>query len=150
VLHPIDLCEHLLLYLTGTGIASQETAISGSCLQNLAGISNSIWVWWLFMGWIPGWGSHWMVLPSISALNIVSVTPSMGILLPLLRRNEVSTLWSSLFLSFMSFANFILGILCFWANIHLSVNAYHMCSFVIGLPHSGLYPPDPSICLRIS
>jgi hypothetical protein len=29
------------------------------------------------------------------------------------------------------------GILSFWANIHLSVTAYHVCSFVIGFPHSG-------------
>jgi hypothetical protein len=36
-----------------------------------------------------------MVLPSVLALNFVSVTPSMGILFPILRRNEVSTLWSS-------------------------------------------------------
>jgi hypothetical protein len=43
-----------------------------------------------------------------------------------------------------------LGILSFWANIHLSVSAYHVCSFVIELPHSGLYPPDASICLGIS
>ena len=42
--HPIDDCEHSLLYLPGTGIASQETAISGSCQQNLAGICNSVWV----------------------------------------------------------------------------------------------------------
>jgi hypothetical protein len=76
----IDDCEHPLLYLSGTGIASQETVISGSCQQNLAGICNSVWVWWLFMGWISKWGSLWMVLPSISALNFVSVTPSMGIL----------------------------------------------------------------------
>jgi hypothetical protein len=33
--HPIDDCEHPLLYLPGTAIASQETAISGSCQQNL-------------------------------------------------------------------------------------------------------------------
>jgi hypothetical protein len=69
------------------------------------------------MGWIPGWGNLWMVFPSISDLNFVSVTPSMGILFPHLRRNEVSTLWSSLFLSFMCFANCILDILSFWANI---------------------------------
>jgi hypothetical protein len=37
VFHPINDCEHLLLYLPGTGIASQETAISGSFQQNLAG-----------------------------------------------------------------------------------------------------------------
>ena len=61
-----------------------------------------------------------------SLLHTVSVTPSMGILFPLLR-----------------------GILSFWANIHLSVSAYHVCSFVIGLVHSRRYPPDTSICLRI-
>jgi hypothetical protein len=67
VFHPIDDCEHQLLYLPGTGIASQEIAISGSFQQNLAGICNSVFVWWLIMVWIPGWGSLWMVLPSISA-----------------------------------------------------------------------------------
>jgi hypothetical protein len=137
VLCPMDGCEHLLLYLSGTGRASQETAISGSCQQNLVGICNSVWVWWLFIGWIPRWGSLWMVIPSVSALNFVSVTPSMGILFPLLRRNEASILQSSFFLSFMGFANCILGILSFWANIHLSVSTYHVCSFLIGLPHSG-------------
>jgi hypothetical protein len=50
VFHPVEDCEHLLLYLPGTDIASQETAISGSCQQNLVGICNSVWVWWLFMG----------------------------------------------------------------------------------------------------
>ena len=29
-----------------------------------------------------------------------------------------------------------LSILSFWTNIHLSVSAYHVCSFVFGLPHS--------------
>jgi hypothetical protein len=62
VFHPIVDCEHPLLYLPGTGITSQEIAISGSCQQNLAGICNSVWVWWLYMGWIPMWGSLWMVL----------------------------------------------------------------------------------------
>ena len=137
VFHPIDDCEHPLLYLPGTGIASQETAISGSFQQNLAGICNSVWVWWLIMGWIPGWGSLWMVHPFVLAPNFVSVTPSMGILFPILRRNEVSTRWSSFFLIFLCFANCILGILSFWANIHLSVSAYQVTSFVIGLPHSG-------------
>jgi hypothetical protein len=42
--------EHPLLYLSGTGIASQERAISGSCQQNISGICNSVWVWWLYMG----------------------------------------------------------------------------------------------------
>jgi hypothetical protein len=56
VLHPMDDCEHPLLYLPGIGRASQETTISGSYQQNLV-ICNSVWVWWLFMGWIPRWGS---------------------------------------------------------------------------------------------
>jgi hypothetical protein len=89
------------------------------------------------MGWIPGWCSLWIVHPFVSAPNFVSITPSMGVLFPILRRGEVSILWSSFFLSFMCFANCILGILSFWANIHLSVSIYHVSSFVIGLPHSG-------------
>jgi hypothetical protein len=56
----IDDCEHPLLYLSGTGIASYETAITGSLQQNLTGICNSVWVWWLIMGWIPGWGILWI------------------------------------------------------------------------------------------
>jgi hypothetical protein len=133
----MDDCDHPFLYLSGTGRATQETDISGSCQQALVGFHNSVWVWWLFMGWIPSWGSLWMVIPSVSAPHFVSVTPSVGILFLLLRRIEVYTLWSSFFLSFMCFANCILSIANFWANIHLSVSAYHVCSFVIGLPHSG-------------
>ena len=45
VIHLIDDCEHPLLYLPGTSIASNETAITGSLHQNLAGICNSVWVW---------------------------------------------------------------------------------------------------------
>ena len=107
VFHPMDDCEHPVLYLPGTWRASQETAISGSFQQALIDICHSVWVWWLFMGWIPRWDSLWMVLPSISAPNFVSVNSSMGILFPILRRNEVSTLWSSFFLSFMCFADCI-------------------------------------------
>jgi hypothetical protein len=46
VFHPLDDSEHPPLYLPGTGIASQETAISGSCQQKLSGICNSVWGWW--------------------------------------------------------------------------------------------------------
>ena len=135
VFHSIDEREHPLLYLPGTSIASQEIAISVSCQQNLVSIYNSVWVWWLFMGWIPRWVSLWMVL-LLSQLQIVPLQ-----LLPwvfcssILRRRQVSTFWSS-FLSFMCFVNCILGSLSFWATIHLSVNAYHVCSFVFGLPQS--------------
>ena len=44
VFHPIDDSEHPLLYLPCTGIASQESAMSGSCQQNLAGICNCVCV----------------------------------------------------------------------------------------------------------
>jgi hypothetical protein len=132
VFHLIDDCEHLLLYLPGTGITSQERAMSGSCQQTLSGICNSVWIWWLIMGWIPRWGSLWIVHPFALAPNFVSVAPFMGILFPILKRNEISTHWSSLFLIFLCFANCILGVLCFWL---ISVSAYIMTSFVIGLPH---------------
>jgi hypothetical protein len=92
VFHPIDDCEHPLLCLPGTGIASQATAISGSFQQNLAGLCDSVCVWWLTMGWTTGCGSLWMVHPFVSAPKFVSVTPSIGVLFPILRRGEVSTL----------------------------------------------------------
>jgi hypothetical protein len=85
----------------------------------------------------PEVGSLWMVHPFILAPNFVSATPSMGILFPILGRNEVFPYWSSFFLIFLCFENCIFGILGFWANIHLSVSAYQVTSFVIGLPHSG-------------
>jgi hypothetical protein len=37
------------------------------------------------MVWIPEWGSLCMILPSVASLFFVSVTPSMGILFPILR-----------------------------------------------------------------
>ena len=42
VFHPVDDCEHPLLYFPGTDIASQETAILESYQQNLACICNSV------------------------------------------------------------------------------------------------------------
>jgi len=69
--------------------------------------------------------------------HFVSVFPLLSILFSLLRRTEASTLWSSFFVSFIWSVNCILDILSFGANIHLSVSACLVCSFVIGLPHSG-------------
>jgi hypothetical protein len=54
VFHPIADCDHPLLCLPGTGIASQETATSGSFQKNLAGVCNGVSVWRLIMGWILG------------------------------------------------------------------------------------------------
>jgi hypothetical protein len=42
VFHPIDDCEHPLLCLPDTGIASHKAAITGSLQQNLAGICSSV------------------------------------------------------------------------------------------------------------
>jgi hypothetical protein len=50
----------------------------------------------------------------------------------------------------MRSVNCILVIWSLWANIHLSVCAYHVCSLVIGLPQPRWYFLVPSICLRIS
>ena len=60
------------MYLPGTDKGPQETAISGCSPQALVGIRHSVWVWWLFMEWIPKWGSLWVVVPSVSAPNFVS------------------------------------------------------------------------------
>ena len=139
VFHLIADCEHPLLCLPGPGIVSQETATSGSFQQNLASVCDCVSVWKLIMGWIPGYGSLYMVHLFISAPNFVSVPPSKGVLFPLLRRGIVSTLQSSFFLSFMCLGNCILylGYPRFWANIHLSVSTYCVSSFVNVLPHSG-------------
>ena len=102
MIHPLADCEHPLLCLLGPGIVSQETATSGSFQQNLASVSNGVSVWRLIMGWVPGYGSLYMVHLFISAPNFVSVTPSMGVLFPILKRGIVPTLQSSFFLSFMS------------------------------------------------
>ena len=56
----------------------------------------------------------------------------------------------SFFLGIIWYVNCDLGIQNFWANIHLSVITFHVCSFVIGLPHLGWYFPVSTICLRIS
>jgi hypothetical protein len=57
VFHPIADCEHPLLCLLGPSTASQETAISASFQQNLAGMCNGVSIWRLDMRWIPGYGS---------------------------------------------------------------------------------------------
>jgi hypothetical protein len=58
------------------------------------------------MGWIPNWASLWKVVPSVSAPNFV--IPSMSIFPPSKKDSEL---------------------------LDLSVSAYPMFSFVIGLPH---------------
>ena len=66
-------CKHQHMYWSGSGKASQETAISGFCQQVLLGISNSVCTWRLHMGWIPRWGSLWVAFRSVSTPLFVPV-----------------------------------------------------------------------------
>ena len=50
-----------------------------------------------------------MVIPSVSTSHFVFETPSMGILFPLLRRNEVTTFLVFFFLEFHVFGELYLG-----------------------------------------
>ena len=68
-------CEHPHLYWSGSGKASQETPVSGSCQQELFGINNSVWVWWMHVGWIPRWDSLCTAFPSVSVPLFVPVVP---------------------------------------------------------------------------
>jgi hypothetical protein len=53
------------------------------------------------------------------------------------KEQSVHTLVVILEFHVLQIVSYILGILSFWANIHLSVSTYCVISFVIGLPHSG-------------
>jgi hypothetical protein len=64
-------CEYLNMYWSGSGRASQETAVSGSYQHTLLGIHNSVWVWCLHVECIPRLGSPWMAFPSVSVLYFV-------------------------------------------------------------------------------
>jgi hypothetical protein len=75
MLIPMAVCEHPIVYLLGSGRASKETAVSGSYQCATLGISNSVWVWFLQMGWIPRWGSLCMAFPSVSAPLFVPAFP---------------------------------------------------------------------------
>jgi hypothetical protein len=73
VVHLIDDCEHPLLYLPGTGKASQEIAISGSCQEYLADICNSVMVLVVVYGMdlpvgaVSGWS---FVPPQLQTLSL--------------------------------------------------------------------------------
>jgi hypothetical protein len=87
------------------------------------------------MGWIARWGSLWVVHLFFSAPNIVSVIPYMGILFPILRRDEVSTPWPSFSLSFTCFTNCILGILFLgkYRLVSECISCEFLCDWVTSL-----------------
>jgi hypothetical protein len=67
--------KHMHLYLSGSGRASLETAMPGSCQKVHLGISNSVWVWYLPKPLIPKWDSLWRAFPSVSSPLFVPVFP---------------------------------------------------------------------------
>jgi hypothetical protein len=85
---PMVGCELPPLYLSGSGRASQESALSGFYKQVLSSIHSNIQVWCLYMGWIPRWGSLWMAFPSVSAPHFVSVFTPVSILFTFLKSNQ--------------------------------------------------------------
>jgi hypothetical protein len=66
-------CDHLLLFLSRSGRASQETAISNSCQHVLLSIHNSVWVWCPYLECSPRWDSLWLPFPSLSALFFLCI-----------------------------------------------------------------------------
>jgi hypothetical protein len=130
VLSPIVSFKHLPLYLSGSDRGSQETAISGSWRQVL--LTSTIMSGFGVCTWdgSPDWAvSGWPFLQFV--LYTLYLYFLSSILFPLLRRTQKSTLWYFFFLSFVGSVNCILGIMNFWANIHLSVSAYY-----VGLLHT--------------
>ena len=111
MLHLMNDCEHPLLYLLGTGIASQETTISGSCQQNLVGICNMSVVDYGMDSQV----GQFLDCCSFSLCSELCLCNSFHVyFVPPSKKDSE-----------------LLG------NIHLSLSAYHVCSFVIGLFHSG-------------
>ena len=101
-----------LLYLSGSGKASQEAAISDFPASKIVSrFGDCIWD-----GSPGGAVSGWPFLQSRS--HFVSIFPPVSNLFPLLRNTEESTLWSSFFLSLIWSMNCTLGI--------PSVSVYHV------------------------
>jgi hypothetical protein len=77
--------------MSSSGRDSQETTIPDFSEDTLPGIHNGVCIQWLYMGWIPRWGSLWMAFHSVSAPHFLFVFAPGSILLPLLRRTEILT-----------------------------------------------------------
>jgi hypothetical protein len=50
--------KYLHLSQSGAGRASQRAAMPGSYLHTQYGLSNSVRIWSVHMGWIPSWVGH--------------------------------------------------------------------------------------------
>jgi hypothetical protein len=64
-LSPMVAHKHTPLYLSGSGRASNRTAIPGSCQQELLGINNNVWFCWRWDGCAGGAISGWPFLQSL-------------------------------------------------------------------------------------
>jgi hypothetical protein len=71
----VSICNYICQFLAESITRQQPGSFSGSCQQTLLGISNSVWILCLHMGWIPRWGSFWMAVPSVSTPHFVPVFP---------------------------------------------------------------------------
>jgi hypothetical protein len=111
VLIPMDGCEQLLLYLSGTGRASQKTATSVSFQQALVGIHNKC------LGLVIVHGMDTQVGQSLdghsfSLCSTFCLCNSFhGCFDPSSKKDQSIHTMSSFFLSFMWFVNCILGVL---------------------------------------
>jgi hypothetical protein len=139
VVHPRADCEHPLLCLLGPGIASQETAISESfqqkscyykqwCQHLEADYGMDPWIWQYLDG------PSFCLSSKLCLCNFFD-----GCFVPNSKKGQSVHTLVFVLLQFHVFCKLYLvsWILSFWANIHLSVSAYHVSSFVIVLPHSG-------------
>ena len=145
MLNPMVVYEHSLWCLAGFVRASQETVISGSCQQEFLSICISVRVWWLYIGYIPSWAdTGWPFLQYLlHTLSLISILFS-----PSGKYWSIHTLVFPL--EHHLVCDCILDILSYWANIHLSLSKYHLCTFVTGLPLSGWYFLVSSLCMWIS
>jgi hypothetical protein len=71
------ICQALAEHLRKQGSCQQALPVSHSCIP----------VWWLYMGWIPRWGSLWMTFHSVSATHIFCIFPCVSILFTLQKKH---------------------------------------------------------------
>ena len=87
-------CEHPPLYLSGSGRASQEAAISGYCQHAFLGIHNVVWVWQLYIRWIPRCDNFWMAFDSANHGAHHSAASLQGVVIsPLLKYECLARQW---------------------------------------------------------
>jgi hypothetical protein len=132
---------------------------SGSCQQALLGISNSVWVWWLNMGYTSRWGSLWMAFPSISAPLFVPAFPfdrsDSGLLflrwvggpIPQLEAKPTHWIWSLQVLSPLCWVFQLMSSLLNPGNLlgpwHLGLSSGYPQSPLPHVLHSSYQIPDP-------